>query len=350
MEKKILILLNDEPKEYLLVKKNTNIKSIKSFLEKYNYDLIQFYINNNIETKVFDTNKYDNLTLESVWKEMKKPAIYLSTKTGFMNLPPDMKRRLIEEVEPPQVLTLCETVKCDWKKLLDVNYDFITQGFTIGKTDEEKFRYLAERVSKNVGVEQPEIIFFHKNGIPLGKKMQNEIIESEDLEHIGSEIKYMKDELKNNSAIEWVKQDDYNMWVKVKRHDFLPTEFKIVIPPDYVTKMSNVDFYDYPETRKEIMEIENDVEYPGKVYIDKKVIKSMINKFFPDEKTKEEMDSAAEEYKEEMDLEYVNPEYHVYTIMRDDEFSRSEAEVLAKTIKEKGSFTKNLKKLYGYKI
>ena len=84
MEKNILIKLNDEPKEYLAVKKSTNIKSIKSFLEKYNYDLIQFYINENTETKVFDTNKYDEITLESVWKKMKNPEIHLYTRGSIV--------------------------------------------------------------------------------------------------------------------------------------------------------------------------------------------------------------------------------------------------------------------------
>ena len=133
----------------------------------------------------------------------------LSTKTGFMDLPPDMKRMIIYEVDPLQTLELCKTLKCNWKKLLDINYDFVTQGFAVGNTDEEKFRYLAERVSKNMGVEQPEIIFFHQNGIPYGKKRflvrsEEWEYEDEELKELEKEMIYVKAGLESNSSIEWV--------------------------------------------------------------------------------------------------------------------------------------------------
>lgn len=353
MEKNILIKLNDEPKEYLTVKKTTNIKSIKAFLKKYNYDLIYFYINDDTETKVFDTNRYDMLILESVWNKMKNPVICLSTKTGFMSLPPDMKRMIIEEVEPLQVLELCKTVKCNWKKLLDVNYDFVTQGFAVGKTDEEKFRYLAERVSKNIGVEQPEIIFFHENGIPYGKKRFLERseeweYEEEELEDLRKEMIYVKTKLENTSGIEWVKQDDNNMWIKVKNPNFLPTMFEIPTESGRQKVLRGNEHYDYPETRKDIVKIENEGEYPDEVLIDFSSIDLLLGKLLDGkEKTKEYIDSFAKEYMLDWNLWNVIPEYITYSMMKD-EYSRTEGEIFSTVIKMEGSFRDNLEKLYGY--
>jgi len=278
---------------------------------------------------------------------------YLSKKTGFMDLPPDMKRMIIEESDPLQVLELCKTVKCNWKKLLDINYDFVTQGFAVGNTDEEKFRYLAERVSKNMGVEQPEIIFFHQNGIPYGKKRflkrsEEWEYEEEDLKELEKEMVYVKDRLENSSGVEWIKQDDNNMWIKVKRLNFLPTAFKILTESGRVKILRGNEHYDYPETRKEIVKIESGEEYPDEVLMDFDSIDLLLNKLLDGKKkTKEELDSSAKEYMLDWILWDVIPEYITYSMMKD-EYNRTEGEIFSKVIKMKGSFRDNLEKLYGY--
>ena len=86
---------------------------------------------------------------------------------SFNQLPKDMKRYLSYFLEPIHAYEICKDIGCNWKKMLDLNYDFVTQGFAIGDTDQEKFQYLAERVSKNVEVEYPEKVFFHVGGIPI---------------------------------------------------------------------------------------------------------------------------------------------------------------------------------------
>jgi len=278
---------------------------------------------------------------------------YLSTKTGFMDLPPDMKRMIIDESDPLQVLELCKTVKkCNWKKLLDINYDFVTQGFAIGNNDKEKFRYLAERVSKNVD-ETPEIIFVHQNGIPYGKKRflvrsEESEYEEEDLKELEKEMIYVKDRLENSSGVEWIKQDDNNMWIKVKRLNFLPTTFEIPTESGRVKILRGNEHYDYPETRKEIVKIESGEEYPDEVLMDFNSIDLLLNKLLDGKKkTKEELDSSAKEYMLDWILWDVIPEYITYSMMKN-EYNRTEGEIFSKVIKMKGSFRDNLEKLYGY--
>ena len=74
MEKQIIILLNLDEIEYLAVKKTTTIASIKKYLEKYGDVKIQMAINSKKDLKVFDTDQYDNMNLDSVWKKMKTHA------------------------------------------------------------------------------------------------------------------------------------------------------------------------------------------------------------------------------------------------------------------------------------
>ena len=60
---KIVVFLDLVPQEYLQIKKTTTIRSIKKYLEKYNdIEKIQFFVNDQTESKILNTDKYDKYT------------------------------------------------------------------------------------------------------------------------------------------------------------------------------------------------------------------------------------------------------------------------------------------------
>ena len=112
MEKSILVYLNRLPKEYLSVKKTTTINSIKKYLEKYGDVKVQMFVNSKNELKVFDTDKYDNMSLESVWKNMNKPKIYLTSYIKQFTGNRDIDILILSKVENvKELLQLCSTNK-----------------------------------------------------------------------------------------------------------------------------------------------------------------------------------------------------------------------------------------------
>lgn len=389
---KVLVYLNEVPTQYLLIEKKTTIYALKKALESLvsGEDVaIKMLVNSKNEIKVFNTNKYDNTNFESTWKHMRNPTIYLTTKkkgTNFSNLPKDVQKMVIYEMDPKEALVVCTSqigFECDWQKLLDLNYDFVTQGFGPFTDAKEKFRYLAERVSKNINA-VPEIIFVHFNGIPLGKKRFLEIrgLEDEDSpskdQIIQDEIDERKKDmeaifktLSKDKSVEWVKQDDYNMWIKVKNPDNLPNEILVEKQEGHLHRkvLRDIDLYDYPETRKNEM-VEG--SYPGKVELYTsvmnktdilKTIKRSLTKILQlgygdeEEHEDEEMNFNLEDFKDEMQ-EYLNEgmfddktsEYSVYSMMQNG-FTRTEAELFIKAYSRMtDDLLNNLKKMYGFDV
>jgi len=209
---------------------------------------------------------------------------------NYTNLPPDMKRYLINYVEPIQALELCKTVQCNWEHLLNINYDFVTQGFAPSGNHEQKFRYLAQRVSKNINT-NPSIIFIHFNGTPLGKvrflninKDRADIVDDDDediLDMVNERVLTMKsivNTLSQDPNVEWVQQDDHNTWARIINPDRLPNE--IAGEPAeaggqrYRRILRDNDMYDYPSVRiKNIKTFSPEIQYPGIVNITPDVIK-----------------------------------------------------------------------------
>ena len=66
----ILVSIDNTPSFYVAVKKNTTIGSLKKVLEKYSDYQTLMFLNNNTELKVFDSDKYDDMTLKSAWKHI----------------------------------------------------------------------------------------------------------------------------------------------------------------------------------------------------------------------------------------------------------------------------------------
>lgn len=280
----------------------------------------------------------------------------------YQDLVPDIKRYIIDLVEPIQVLELCKTVKCNWKHLLNVNYDFVTQGFAAGNTAKDKFEYLATRVSKNIN-NQPDIIFVHFNGIPLGKVRFYQVSDEEDDSDDGYIIEDRKEKmqcvmfnLSNHPAIEWIKQDDYNLWIKVLDPNKLP--HKLICPPTGKSKHTkifrDVDLYDYPTTRMKVIKMQTGNEYPGTVQITNEVIKSMIDKLVENDDEKinpmspDNINEEADMMMMDWNISDIINEYNVYLMMIDD-YTRSEAEAFTRAY-EKGKFTDNLKRLYNFDV
>lgn len=372
-----------KPLAKIYLGEKSTIGYIKETVNKHfsnKYQILDFFINPNESLNFFQDNKYDKFDLSSVWERIDNPFIVLISKTNFMNLPADMKKYLIEKVEPLQALELCKTVKCDWKKLLNINYDFVTQGFVdFLKTDEEKFRYLAERVSKN-NENEPEIIFVHFNGKALGKKsffkfeakFLEEEVKAEILEEMVPEeeekLKGIIKALEESPAVDWLKQDDENMWIKVNDREKLPDRILVHRGQGHNTIMRDNDLYDYPDKRKNYsyVELENYdcciiFDYPGTVNINTDVIKNMLIRLSEDDTL---FEKSIEDQKYEIEYNAMmmleddrsifdkNKAYNVYDIMKNG-FTRSESEVfieVAYLMTKEGEFLKALEQLYNFTI
>ena len=108
----ILVVVDKVPTFQISAKKTTTIGSLKSLLEKYQDSKIQMFLNNKTELKVFDSNKYDNMTLASAWKKMKKPSISVRTKAEtdyqkFLTGQKDADLLILSRLDDKSLLNVC---------------------------------------------------------------------------------------------------------------------------------------------------------------------------------------------------------------------------------------------------
>lgn len=91
---KILVIIDNVPTFYIEATLNTTIKNIKLSLENYldnnsldinKYEFV-FNINRDTQVPVFFTTKYDEVTLESVFNQMKDPEIRVTLKQSTKGL------------------------------------------------------------------------------------------------------------------------------------------------------------------------------------------------------------------------------------------------------------------------
>ena len=114
----ILVVVDKVPTFQISVKKSTTIGSIKSTLEKYNSSQrdenfrsfgmnynVSMFLNNKTKLDVFDTDKYDDMTLKSAWKKMEKPSIVLTSPVQEPEIIEETKPEIIEETKPESPLT-----------------------------------------------------------------------------------------------------------------------------------------------------------------------------------------------------------------------------------------------------
>jgi len=384
--KNFKVFLNDDLIGTTLVSPEATIKQLKdygiSIAKHYKTEAIERYV-----TDIFPSpdNKLDldqisdNTSLKPYWTSFTDPSLVIyplhgnrEMEYGYETLPVDIKKYVIDKLEPREALELCKTVKCDWKHLLNLNYDFVTQGFAPKNfNDEEKFRYLSTRISKNVNTsKEPEIIFVHLNGTPLGKRTYFNIkddpyLDNEEklieIEERKKNMQAILDTLRESKAIDWVNQDNFNMWIKVNDKDFLPRNVRMydddLLMNVYVFNEDNGldDFYDYPDER--IKYVDKNIEYPGKVDITFDVIRNTIVKIMKQADNHTfSIDEINHEYVDliisfNFNTHDVTHEYIVWAMMNHG-FTRSEAEVIATTNirTEYKDFVENLKRLYGFDV
>lgn len=139
--KKIPLYINSNPEIYMEITQKTTINSIKEFLKKYNPQKIQLFLDDKTESKIFDTDKYDNYNLSSIWNKMTNPAIKIKTIT-FDNIPSDVIQYMIEkgEIKGKDLINFCVSNKklnyvCNknnqeiFRKLLTEKYPNIPKKF-----------------------------------------------------------------------------------------------------------------------------------------------------------------------------------------------------------------------------
>ena len=118
MEKLILVYLDKIPVLNLAVSKNTSIKEIKKILQKYpKYD-IRMYIDSLNELKVFDTDKYDNMSLETVFDKMENSVILLEKrKHGKIRIGQQQRAKAYPTFEKYEIIPAWSRGAGEWKNL-----------------------------------------------------------------------------------------------------------------------------------------------------------------------------------------------------------------------------------------
>lgn len=170
---KIAVFLDLVPQEYLQIKKTTTIRSIKKYLEKYNnIEKIQFFVNDQTESKILNTDKYDKYNLSSIWKKLKEPAIYLYTPDPFKYTAKDMVLKIMSQMNDEDLLNFCKTNnQRDAEGVLYCNNEEFWKNRFIqkyGKTEKDKSRtwknfykvvkYYADKFQTNIQEAKEQIL------------------------------------------------------------------------------------------------------------------------------------------------------------------------------------------------
>ena len=128
MEKNILVIIDDIPTFNISVNKDTTINDLKKSLRKYSDVTIHFFLNENTESKVFDSNKYDKVKLSSVWSQVDTPYIKISSKIlnkpnkyGFSGIK-DVDREILLAMADEDLLKTCSLNKYFLQNVCDDNF------------------------------------------------------------------------------------------------------------------------------------------------------------------------------------------------------------------------------------
>lgn len=114
-----MVMLDLSPIFRLEFTKEEKIKQIKNVitnyfkqnnLNKYDYT-IRVFINNNTELLTFNTEKYDNNTLESVWKNIKDPKVIISSYRNKFTGNKDVDILILKSLDDVSITRLCKTNK-----------------------------------------------------------------------------------------------------------------------------------------------------------------------------------------------------------------------------------------------
>ena len=116
--KDILILLDDTPLFILTITPNNTVASIKESLQQYSVNK-RFLLNPDLETHIFDTDKYDDILLKTVWDKIRDAAIYMYSpqklKVVSFNLGYNVMNNRVEGSEAEQVYICQKKYNGGWK-------------------------------------------------------------------------------------------------------------------------------------------------------------------------------------------------------------------------------------------
>lgn len=288
---------------------------------------------------------------EKIQKLCKKDVSH-EAKTNWADLSLDIKKKMIfEHFEPSEILPLVTKkivpTEKKWKELLDKHYDFVTQGFSVGKTNKEKFRYLAKRVSANTDfTKTPKFVFVHNDGLPLGTDSYSyrlSQINKDFVEELGEELEDMKEDLAQDnksilSALEAspsigkIQRDKYNAWTELLDQKKLSREYQWPALGGHARLIRDREIYDLPSERKTSLAEEN-ISYPGKVNKTIKAFGKVMNILEDEDIPEDEHFSDLFEFFEMGATDMLSsPQYITYKSMSGFELQRSSAETLTDII------------------
>ena len=128
MRKKVLVYLNKKLKDHLFIQETTTIKDIKEYLEKFGNVKVRMLINTKQEMSPFNTKEYDDLTLKSIWKNIKKPEIYLTSYLDVkmdertLTKNKDVDKLILAKLDDKSLLNFCLTSKYGNQLCQDENF------------------------------------------------------------------------------------------------------------------------------------------------------------------------------------------------------------------------------------
>ena len=112
--KKILLIVDGNPKNKIAINKSNSVRELKNTIRKLyplNNYRINFYLNEKEETKIFDSDKYDNYDLSSIWKKLDQPVIKLTTLINLFTGNKDVDLLILKKLEDNDLFNACLTNK-----------------------------------------------------------------------------------------------------------------------------------------------------------------------------------------------------------------------------------------------
>ena len=118
MEKEILVLLDDDALFNFIVTPKNTVASIKEILKQYSNYTKRFLLNPDLETHIFDSDKYDNTPLKVVWNKIRDSAIYMYSpqklKITSFNVGFNVMNNRVEGSEAKQVYICQQKYNGGW--------------------------------------------------------------------------------------------------------------------------------------------------------------------------------------------------------------------------------------------
>ena len=128
MEKIILVIVDNVPTLNIAVRKEETIGTLKELLRNsvkdYNSYKIEMFLNPTAELKVWDTNMYDNLTLQSVWNSMENSSLVLTKSSSNKTLTgiKDVDLLILSQMDDKTLYNFCKVNKSARKICSDENF------------------------------------------------------------------------------------------------------------------------------------------------------------------------------------------------------------------------------------